>query len=186
MTALTLDWVIAYSNRYDAQYDEHYYQPYIVAGRQGDPEAIAALTRWKNLGSSGRPLNLSRRKQASLDRFLKRLTVYRDDGGEALLRKDFRWRAPVWSIFWCHVLYMRPIFDRYTYTAWQEIAHGRRLTRAEAIIRTPGHWQLYDAYRIWFDEQLKGISLMDNAIDDRKLDHALFEYGKQLLSNQQQ
>jgi hypothetical protein len=112
-------WVIEKSGKYDIAYDEQFYQPYIAAARAGDQTSITALTRWKNTGPHGRPLNLSWKKQASLDSFLSRLDVYRCSGGEVMLRADFRWRAPVWSIFWSHVLYEHPIFDRYTNTAWQ-------------------------------------------------------------------
>jgi len=182
MGHLSTAWVIEESGKYDIQYDEQFYQPFIAAARQGDPKAITALTRWKNTGKR-QPMNLSRKKQASLDGFLERLDVYRADGGEVALRASYRWRAPVWSIFWSHVLYGRPIFDRYTYTAWQFLAHGQRLSRTQAVIHAPGHWELYDAYRIWFEAEQQRLVCEDPTLDERSLDRALVIYGRDLLAS---
>ena len=101
--------------------------------------------------------------------------------GNAALRRDFRWRAPVWSIFWCHVLYGSPIFDRYTYAAWQHLAYERVLTRSEAVITAPDHWDIYDQYRGWFITELARLSTEDVTITHRTLDRALFKYGERLL-----
>jgi hypothetical protein len=181
MITLTSEDIQRLSNHYSISYDERYYDPYIDDGRTGDPEAIHQLTRWKNVGKNGKPMNLSCKKQASLRRFLRGLPRYMPPDGEAALRRDFRWRAPVWSIFWCHVLYKSPIFDRYTHVAWQHLASERVLTSSEAIITAPGHWDLYDQYRAWFTSELTRLLAEDSTITQRTLDRALFIYGKRLL-----
>ncbi|MBX0330837.1 hypothetical protein K2Z83_24570 [Oscillochloris sp. ZM17-4] len=123
-------------------------------------------------------MNLSRPKKVALCRLLRGLPSYKEPDGEAALRRDFRWRAPVWSIFWCHVLYGSPIFDRYTHVAWQHLANERVLTRDEAIITVPGHWGLYDQYKEWFTTELTRLLVED---EHRTLDRALFIYGKRLM-----
>lgn len=181
MSQLTVDDIWHFHDRYPPDYDKQYYSPHIEAGRKGDLIAIEALTRWKNTGKNGKPMNLSGKKRAALKRLLSRLPRYQADSGEVALRYDFRWRAPVWSIFWCHVLYGAPIFDRYTYIAWQHLAHGRTLSVDEARITAPGHWELYDRYRAWLTEELARLSSEDTRITERMLDRALFKYGQRLL-----
>jgi hypothetical protein len=179
---LTIEDIRRLSARYLVCYDEKFYYPYIDAGRKGDPAAILQLTRWKNVGKGGQPMNLSRPKKVAFDRLLRGLPRYLGAEGEAKLRRDFRWHAPVWSIFWCHVLYGTPIFDRYTNAAWQHLADERLLTSDKAVIKVPGHWDLFDGYRAWFTTELARLSTEDASITSRILDRALFIYGNRLLS----
>lgn len=104
MNLLTTHDIWLFHWRYPPTYDERYYLPYIAKARTGDVGAIEALTRWKNTSSAGKPMNFSRQKRAAFEYFCSGLNRYRGADGPAALRKDFRQRAPVWSIFWCHVL----------------------------------------------------------------------------------
>ena len=182
MYAIDPDWVRVWSRKYDAKADELYYFPYIERARQGDRFAITELTKWKNPGSNGRPMNLSKNKQKSLDFFLADLARYRAPGGEQALRADFRWKAPVWSIFWAHILYGTPIFDRYTYASYMFFSHGSTLSREQAIICCPHHWDLFDKYHAWFETTLEQVSRSDSYVNSRRLDQALWVYGERLLA----
>ncbi len=177
MNKLTIGWVHEWCQKYPVEYDDLYYMPYIDAARQGDAQAIEALTRWKNTSSTGRPMPLSRKKKAALNFFLSRLDLYLQPDGSALLRQDFQYRAPVWSIFWHHILYGTPILDRYTHMVYQQFSRGKRISLEDATISYPGHWQLFDEYRLWFDAEQHHLSQVDATISARVLDRALSMYG---------
>lgn len=77
--------------------------------------------------------------------------------------------------------YGSPIFDRYTHIAWQHLAYGQILTVGQGIITAPGHWDLFDRYRVWFDQEYARLSSEDPRITERMLDRALLNYGWRLV-----
>lgn len=60
---------------------------------------------------------------------------------------QFSRRAPVWAIFWHHVLFQTPIFDVYTHMAYYWGEKDIILKEEDAKIKAPNHWQLYDQYQ---------------------------------------
>jgi hypothetical protein len=169
-----------WSALYPARYDEQYYFPNLPKARQGDANALRAVTEWKNAGPGGRPVPFSRHrhKEAAFQRFLEGLPEYLRQGGSTRLREDFRRSAPVWSTFWHHILYGTPIFDVYTHMAWQRDATEDILTREEARICPPGHWLVYDRYTSWFQTTLGDLRRQDKQITERLLDRAMFSWGQ--------
>ena len=177
MIELTPKLVRQLASEYPVGYDDSYFQN-IDAGRRGNVEALKALTEWKNPSASGRPMKFENHpgKRRAWEYFLRGLKDYLPDGREKL-RADFKSRAPVWAIFWHHVLYGTPIFDRYTNMAFSFFAEGKTLSRDQGAICAGGHWVLYDRYCVWFDEQLARLRASDPGIDKRMLDRALVVYG---------
>ena len=172
------DFVHQWSVRYTAQYDEQYYFPNLQPARKGDANALRTLTEWKNVGRGGRPMRLSRPKEAAFQFFLQRLPCYLCQDGRMHLRNDFWRRAPVWSTFWHHVLYATPIFDVYTHMAWHWDITGMILSKKEARIYTPGHWPTYDRYTVWFQATLHRLQQQDHQITERLVDRAMVSWGE--------
>jgi hypothetical protein len=104
---------------YGVRYDTYYYDPHIKKGNKVDEQALLKLTEWKNPGRGGKPMPLASNKRKALDRFLSRKDSYLQPGGSDKLRSDFANSAPVYSIFWHHVLFDTPIFDVHTNRAFQ-------------------------------------------------------------------
>ncbi|RLJ03728.1 MAG: hypothetical protein DRP08_03140 [Candidatus Aenigmatarchaeota archaeon] len=177
---ITPDW--GWSKRYPIEYDEKYYYPYILKARKGDLKAIKELTKWKNPGRSEKPMNLSKTKKKALSFLIKNLPRYLGYQGEKLFRKDFQYRAPVWSIFWSHILFHTPILDKYTYASFKYFKDGKKINQSEAKITAPNHWKLLDSYKEWFIVELSRLKAIDPNINERILDRALFMFGKYLLS----
>jgi hypothetical protein len=123
-------------------------------------------------------MKLSGKKQIGLRRFLGGLQQYLLTNGRARLQSDFSRRAPVYSIFWSHVLYNSPIFDVYTHVAFTYFNSGRRLTKAAGRIAAPNHWALYSNYENWFGVELKRLQSTASQIDARMFDRALFKWGE--------
>ena len=92
--------------------------------------------------------------------------------------KNSRDRAPVWAMFWHHVLYETPIFDVNTHIAFSFFQDGKKLTNKQARIRAGVHWPLYDRYCRWFNHRLERLQKMDPSITERELDRALFICGR--------
>ena len=162
---------------YPIQYDQKYYDPWIEKGRVGCTDAILQLTRWKNVGHSC-PMNLSKKKQKSFDYFISNIEKYIKPDGREALREAFAKRAPVYSIFWCHVLYGDPIFDVHTNRAFHWFAKRQFLKERKAAIKAGNHWKLYDEYSEWFQNVLNRAQSFDPTIKERDLDRALFIWGK--------
>ena len=154
---------------YDKNYDDN-----IDLGRDGNRDALCKLMEWKNVSKSGHPRELWKPQKKSFQKFLSRLDTYLGKDGEAKLREDFRKSAPVYSIFWSHILFNTPIFDVYTNMAFQYFANGKRLSKNEARIRPATHWQIYNKYTVWFNREEKRLKIKHS----RKLDRALFCWGK--------
>jgi hypothetical protein len=104
--------------------------------------------------------------------------------GMAFLRQDFLERAPVWSIFWHHILYATPIFDVYTHITWHWDATGTILQKRDAAIFAPGHWPTYDRYTVWFQGTLHRLQRAEAQITERLLDKALVMWGQDQNSQQ--
>ena len=158
------------------EYDTSYYEPYIDQGRLGNVRALRKLTEWKNVGKGPRPRKLRKTQEKAFTRFVKNLRAYRTLGGKgkAQLRAHHQRNAPVWSIFWHHVLYGTPIFDVYTHMAYHWDITGDVLPKKEAKIHAPGHWPIFDRYCIWLGSTLKSLRKSGARITERKLDRALF------------
>ena len=170
--------VLRWAKRYPAIYDIRHYFPWLLFARRGDPIAIERITEWKNVGSGPCPMRLSGNKLKSLRLFISGLKIFLGPSGRAALQSTFSHRAPVYAIFWAHVLYGSPLFDVYTHVAFQYFCHGRRMTKKAAKISTPKHWSQYSAYEAWFVKQLMRLHKANPIIDARMLDRALFEWGK--------
>ncbi len=170
-----------WSGKYPISYDEQGYFPYILNARNGDKNAIEKLTQWKN----GRPRGkLSKNKEKSLNGFLQNLGQYYNcKNGKENLKNNYKNKAPVWSIFWSHILYGTPIFDKNTYASYHYLTTGEILSKKQAIIKSSKSWDLLDKYTEWFNSRLGELKKIDITIDDRVLDRALFEFGKNLLKN---
>lgn len=179
MAELTSECVRQLAREYPVGYDCLYCQN-IDGGKRGNVDALKALTEWKNAGANGRPMSFDNhaKKRSAWEYFLCGLKDYLLANGREKLRRAFKSRAPVWAMFWHHVLYGTPIFDRYTNIAFSFFAEGKRLSKDEATIRPGGHWALYDRYCAWFNEQLARLRASDPGIDERTLDRALFVYGQ--------
>ena len=159
------------------KYDRDYYEPYIEAGRLGDEDSLLQLTRWKNIGHSC-PMNLSRKKLATFELFIRGLKKYLAKNGEVELRKDFSKKAPIYSIFWGHVLYKKPIFDMHTNRAFHWFKRGFFLPEKKAVVKGGTHWRLYDDYTTWFNKLLDLVQKEDSTISERDLDRSLLEWGR--------
>ncbi|MBN1360598.1 MAG: hypothetical protein JW993_08400 [Sedimentisphaerales bacterium] len=167
-----------WAGHYPAPYDDQYYSPFLEQARQGNADALRQVTQWKNVGRRGRPMALSRSKEAAFQFFLRGLPNYMGENGRMRLRQDFSRRAPVWSTFWHHVLYATPIFDVYTHMAWHWDVTGIILTKREATIYAPGHWPTYDRYTVWFQGTLNRLQQTDAQITERLVDRALVSWGE--------
>jgi len=164
--------------KYPMKYDKDYYAPWIDKGMTGDVESLLQLIRWKNAGHSC-PMNLSKKKQKSFNYFISNIDKYLQTNGRESLRKDFIKRAPVYSIFWSHVLYSDPIFDVHTNRAFHYFGKNKKhLKERKAAIKAGNHWKLYDEYCEWFQNILRDTQSSDSSITPRDLDRALFEWGK--------
>lgn len=172
---LTSGFVEKWSKKYPVEYDKEFYDPYIVFARRGNPSALRKLTEWKNVSKAMTPMRLSKRKEISFKFFLSKLHTYLEKNGKENLRGDFKKRAPVFSIFWSHVLFSTPIFDVYTNMAFQYFAKGKCISKKEAKIRAGTHWKIYDEYAKWFFDEEKRLKIKE----PRKLDRALFAWGKE-------
>lgn len=172
--------VCKWSALYPTQYDEQYYFPNLLNARQGDANALRAITEWKNTRYRGQPVPFSRHthKEAAFRRFLDGLSQYLRQDGKTRLREDFRRSAPVWSMFWHHVLYATPIFDVYTHMAWHWDVTGAILSKREATIYSPGHWPIYDRYTTWSQDKLGLLKQQDHQITERLLDRAMVSWGQ--------
>jgi hypothetical protein len=126
-----------WSAHYPVQYDKDFYDPYIARARTGDAVALRKVTEWKNVGQGQRPMRLSRKKEISLQTFLRNIARYITDAGKENLRNDYSRSAPVWSIFWHHVLFQTPIFDVYTRMGFHWDSTGVILKKADAKIHPP-------------------------------------------------
>jgi hypothetical protein len=163
---------------YPEQYDNQHYFPFLEQARRGDVGALRRVTEWKNVGRGGRPMRLSRRKEAAFQFFLRGLPTYMGENGRTIFRQDFFRRAPVWSTFWHHILYATPIFDVYTHMVWHWDVTGTILTKREATIYAPGHWLAYDRYTVWFQETLNRLQQADAHITERLVDRAFVSWGE--------
>lgn len=83
------------------------------------------------------------------------------------LRTYFFISAPVFAIFWHHILFQTPIFDVYTHMAYYWDVTGQVLRKGDAKIKVPHHWQIYDQYRDWFNLTLTRVQGKDNSISER-------------------
>jgi hypothetical protein len=175
---LTPELVRQLTSEYPAEYDEAYFEN-IDQGRRGDVVALRELTKWKNSSSSGRPMDFRnhRKKDSAFEYFLRGLEGYLHQGKDKL-RDDFKDRAPVWAMFWHHVLYETPIFDVNTHIAFSFFQDGKKLTNKQARIRAGVHWPLYDRYCRWFNHRLERLQKMDPSITEREVDRALFICGR--------
>jgi hypothetical protein len=120
---------------------------------------------------------LAQNKRRAFDRFLLRKNVYLGAGGSKLLRLDFCDSAPVYSIFWHHVLFGTPIFDVHTNRAFHWFQCRKYMSHRTSAIPRRGHWRLYDEYVSWFNGGLEKLRLEDEKFDPRDLDRALFQWG---------
>lgn len=180
MTEINAKLVNDWASKYNVDYDKKYYEPYIIQARNGDEQALRRVTEWKNVSRYERPMKLSATKEKAFQKLIVNLKNYRGDNGSQKLRNDFSHNAPVWSIFWHHVLFQTPIFDVFTHIAFHYDKTGQALSKSSAVIKAPGHWELYDQYQEWFDQTLKRLKKEDDLIKERKLDRALMSYGQEL------
>lgn len=174
---INADFVWFWAAKYPKFYDTQYYEPYIQKARSGDIQALRKLTEWKNGGNS-RPMPLSKNKEKAFQNFIHNLNDYLKENGSAQLRLDFKVCAPVWSIFWHHVLYNTPIFDVYTHMAYHFSATGDMLTKKQAKISASVHWSLYDRYVIWFHHTFEAVKAELHSLTERELDRALVCWGE--------
>lgn len=183
---INAEFIRKWSSCYQIQYDESHYNPFIAKARNGDKEALRKVTEWKNPRKDGSPMDFSKHinKEKSFQYFIKGLPKYLGEQGENKLRLDFKNRAPIWSIFWHHVLFQTPIFDRYTHMAYHWDETGTILSASVAKINVPNHWQIYDQYQVWFKRTLKRLQEEDNSISERQLDRALFCWGEAEVKKQ--
>lgn len=176
---ITAGFVKKWNSKRVIDYDCNYYDPYLKSGRIGDKEALLQLTRWKNIGKLC-PMNLSRKKQLAFSNFIQNLERYLEPNGEGerALREDFSWRAPIYAIFWGHVLYKKPIFDIHTNRAFHWFSRGDFLPEKKAAVKAGSHWKLYDDYVLWFNKILDSVQKEDSKISARDLDRSLLEWGR--------
>ena len=170
--------VTEWSGRYPTSYDTKYYDPYIASARAGDADALRKLTEWKNVGKGPRPMKLWKLQERSFQRFLGGLKDYLQPNGSQQLRADFLERAPIWSIFWHHVLFGTPLFDVYTHMAYRWDVTGTVLSKKDARIRAPGHWPNFDRYCVWLGQKLESLRQEDRTMTERDLDRALVCWGE--------
>jgi len=175
---ITVDFVKKWSARYPVEYDQDHYDPYITMARTGDAHALRKVTEWKNVGPGPRPMRLSSNKEKTFQKLLDKIARYKAAGGQEHLRNDFSCNAPVWAIFWHHVLFQTPIFDVYTRMAYHWDETGTILNKDDASIHAPTHWQIYDQYQAWFKRVIERLKQEDSSITERQLDRALFCWGE--------
>ncbi|MBN1506452.1 MAG: hypothetical protein JW955_06380 [Sedimentisphaerales bacterium] len=154
------------------------YFPYLELGRQGNTDAVRRLTEWKFSGRDGRPRRLWSPHEKAFNAFVQNMQRYLGDNGSEHLRQDFQNRAPVWAIFWHHILFATPIFDVYTHMAYHWDVTGTILAKEEARIQPPCHWVMFDRYHVWFRQTLARIQIEDSSITERMLDMALVSWGE--------
>ncbi len=174
---IDVKFVKKWAEQYPADYDRKYYDPYIYKARQGDIDSLRKLTEWKNVGRGPRPMKLWKNHEIAFNHFTKNIKLYLGPNGREQLRKDFSNRAPIWSIFWHHVLFDTPVFDVYTHMAYHWDETGVVLSKNKAAIRAPNHWLLFDQYCVWFDKNIDALRLYDVTITPREFDRALFRWG---------
>ena len=164
---------------YPVTYDTTYYDPYIAAGRAGNVVSLQRLTEWKNPGRGNppNPMRLSANKMVAFNRLLAGLQSYLGVGGSTALRHDFAKTAPVYAIFWHHVLFATPIFDVHTNRAFQFFTTGAILNGQSANVPRGGHWPVYDRYALWFQRRLAALQVVDPTLTGRDLDRALMQWG---------
>lgn len=175
---INAEFVKQWSSHYPIQYDNNHYDPYIAQARKGDKKALRKVTEWKNVGPGPRPMRLSGNKEKAFRKLLNNIERYVKDGGQEILRSDFSRNAPVWAIFWHHVLFQTPIFDVYTHMAYRWDETGTILKKNDAKIYAPDHWLIYNQYQGWFKRTLERLQEKDNSITERQLDRALFCWGE--------
>lgn len=178
-TLVDAEFVRHWASQYPSSYDAVHYDPHLLKAREGDPDALRRLTEWKNVGNGPRPMPLAPTKEKAFQQFLANLPKYKMPGGRKRLRQSFRTTAPVYSIFWYHVLFDSPIFDVHTHRAFYWFTKSVLLRGSEA--RLPyggGHWQLYFRYCRWFKRTLREIRRTDQSITGRTLDRAIFMWGR--------
>lgn len=175
----TPDEVLYWSAKYPTVYDARHYEPFIARAREGDTHALEKVTEWKNpgAGTPPTPTRLSAKKQVAFQHLLDGLPRYLSAGGPLALREDYLSRAPVYAIFWHHVLFGTPIFDIHTNRAFHFFSMTTTLKGKDAAIRASAHWRLYDRYAEWFSGRLAELSKADPRITDRILDRALMQWG---------
>lgn len=178
-----------WSEKYPKDYDDKFYCPYINNARKGDEKALRKVTEWKNVGTgrNPKPINFENHKykNSAFVSFLKNFKSYKCQGGQNKLKEDYKNKAPVWSIFWHHVLYGTPIFDRYTNIVFYYL--DRKNKEVKNIPKIPGNstrWKLYDEYCQWFNETLLHIKKENEKFTDRDLDRALVMFGASLASQE--
>lgn len=174
---MTVDFVNYWAAKYPVTYDRKHYDPFIADAERGDPAALRKLTEWKNVGGGMCPMRLSKRKEAAFQFFLKGIGRYLPTGSDNL-KRDFAKRAPVYSIFWHHVLFGTPIFDVHTNRAFVFFRQGKHLKNRAAAIRAGAHWSLYAEYCKWFGALLSDLRTHESGITERHLDRALFMWGQ--------
>jgi len=181
---INADFIRKWSSHYPVQYDENHYDPYITQARNRDKEALRKVTEWKNVGPGPRPMRFSGKKEKVFEKLLNNIAHYVGNAGQEKLRNDFSHNALVWAIFWHHVLFQTPIFDVYTHMAYHWDKTGTILSKTDAKIKVPDHWQIYDQYRMWFVRTLSRAQGEDNSISERQLDRALFCWGEAEVKKQ--
>ena len=178
-TIIDVAFVRHWASRYPSSYDVAHYDPHLLKAREGDPDALRRLTEWKNVGNGPRPMPLAPTKEKAFRMVLANFPKYKAPGGRKLLRQCFRATAPVYSIFWYHVLFGSPIFDVHTNRAFHCFTRSVLLEGRKA--RLPyggGHWQLYFRYYRWFKCTLRELQRTDQSITHRSLDRALLMWGR--------
>ncbi|OGW15256.1 MAG: hypothetical protein A3G93_08745 [Nitrospinae bacterium RIFCSPLOWO2_12_FULL_45_22] len=133
---INADFVRLWAAKYPKDYDTQCYEPYIQEARSVDIQALRKLTEWKNVSRNVQPMKLWKTHEVAFQYFIHNLKDYLKENGSAKLRLDFKDRAPVWSVFWHHVLYNIPIFDVYTHMAYHFSATGEMPTKKSENIST--------------------------------------------------
>lgn len=180
-SVLTPQVVWRWAGMYPIQYDTKHYYPWLASARQGNIVALERITEWKNVSGVSPnllPMPLSGKKQIAFRRLVQGLQKYLNKGGRTSLEQDFAISAPVYSIFWAHVLFGAPIFDVFTHISFAYFDRGVRYTKSQARIFQPKHWSLYGTFEIWSARQLAALQKLDPSIDQRTFDRALFQWGR--------
>lgn len=170
MPKLKHKFVCEWKSKYPIDYDNVYYCN-IEKARKGDKKAIKELMRWFNPGGpikTPTPMNLSKAKKKVLKKFIKNLKRYQGQNGEKLLRQDFRNRAPVYSMFFCHILHKKPILNKYTFIAYKKLKYE--------TLNSEERWDILDEYEKWFRKETSRLK-----VTDRDLDQALYVWSRYLF-----
>lgn len=174
--------VARWSQMYPSNYDVEYYDPYLGGAQKHNFRDLEKITEWKNVGrcvgGGVRPMPLSNNKKKALERLIDRLKSPPQPVSRKDLQEAFARHAPVYSVFWCHVLFRSPIFDVYTNIAFNYFSQKKQLTKKEAKIAVPDHWDKYAEYEKWFNNELVQLQKVNPTIDARTLDRALFMWGE--------